>query len=63
MIRELTESDKASIYQVVNTAARAYKGVIPADRYHEPYMPEEELSREMARMTFFGWESGTEIVG
>ncbi len=63
MIRELTEIDKASIYQVVNAAARAYKGVIPADRYHEPYMPEEELCGEMERMTFFGWESGTKIVG
>ncbi|MDY6916415.1 MAG: GNAT family N-acetyltransferase, partial [Chloroflexota bacterium] len=35
----------------------AYQGAIPDDCYHEPYMPMEELSREMAGMTFFGcWE-------
>ncbi len=63
MIRQLSRADKAGIYQVINSAARAYKGVIPADRYHEPYMPEEELIREMEEMTFFGWDESGEIVG
>jgi GNAT superfamily N-acetyltransferase len=63
VIRQLCEDDKAAIYQIINTAAQAYKGIIPADRYHEPYMPEDELSGEMERMTFFGWESGGEILG
>ncbi|HET7456675.1 MAG TPA: GNAT family N-acetyltransferase [Gemmatimonadaceae bacterium] len=33
---------------IVNDAARAYRGVIPADRWHEPYMPPHELAREIA---------------
>ena len=63
MIKQLSLADKASIYQVVNSAARAYKGVIPADRYHVPYMLEEELTREMEEMTFFGWDESGKIVG
>lgn len=63
MIRLLGDNDKATIYKIINEAARAYKGVIPADRYHEPYMPKEELSGEMSHMTFFGWVSDNEIVG
>jgi len=39
----------------VNDAARAYKGVIPADRWHEPYMPMEELQSEIAKgVRFYG---------
>jgi N-acetylglutamate synthase-like GNAT family acetyltransferase len=33
---------------IINDAAQAYRGVIPADRWHEPYMPEEELASEIA---------------
>ncbi len=55
-IRTCTESDFDQMYRIVNSAAKAYEGVIPADRYHEPYMPADELRREMRRMTFFGWE-------
>jgi len=33
---------------IINDAARAYRGVIPADRWHEPYMPADELSKEIA---------------
>ena len=40
-----------------------YEGVIPADRYHQPYMPEDELRREMKRMTFYGWEDDGRLVG
>jgi N-acetylglutamate synthase-like GNAT family acetyltransferase len=32
---------------IINDAARAYHGVIPADRWHEPYMPADELKREI----------------
>lgn len=34
--------------RVVNDGAQAYRGVIPADQWREPYMPEEELRRKMA---------------
>ena len=56
MIRECTESDAERICFVVNEAAEAYRGVIPDDCWHKPYMPLDELRRDMAGMTFFGWE-------
>lgn len=43
------ESDFETIYAIVNEAAMAYKGVIPADRWHEPYMPGEELRKHQGR--------------
>ena len=51
------------MYFIVNEAAKAYEGVIPADCYHQPYMPRDELEREMKRMTFFGWEVDGELIG
>ena len=63
MIRELSFENAQAIYEVINQAARAYRGVIPQDCYHEPYMLEEELHREMRSMTFFGWEEEGKIVG
>ncbi len=63
MIRICQPDDTARIYLIINEAAKAYQGVIPADCYHEPYMPMDELGRELAEMTFFGWEEGGELVG
>jgi GNAT superfamily N-acetyltransferase len=43
---------------IVNAAAEAYRAVIPADRWHEPYMPAEELDGEMAAgVVFHGYEA------
>ncbi len=39
MIRRCAETDFEAILATINDGARAYDGVIPADRYHEPYMP------------------------
>ena len=47
-IRPCTPADIPEIHAIINDAAIAYKGVIPADRWHEPYMPLEELHREIA---------------
>jgi N-acetylglutamate synthase-like GNAT family acetyltransferase len=47
MIREATENDFNDIYNVINDAAIAYKGIIPADRWHEPYMTREELKTQI----------------
>jgi GNAT superfamily N-acetyltransferase len=47
-IRKSTDGDTASILAVVNAAAQAYRGIIPADRWHEPYMPLAELESEIA---------------
>jgi GNAT superfamily N-acetyltransferase len=55
-IRRCGEDDLDEVYEVVNAAARAYAGIIPADRYREPYMPLDELCREIARgVRFWGW--------
>jgi GNAT superfamily N-acetyltransferase len=63
MIRQCREEDTRRIYYIINEAARAYDGAIPADCYHQPYMPGEELEREMKRVTFYGWETDGEMVG
>ena len=63
MIRKLSLEDIDVIYEIINQAARAYQGVIPDDCYHEPYMSMDELRREMAKMTFFGWEEEGKLVG
>ena len=63
MIRQCQPEDKDRLYLIINEAAKAYKGKIPADRYHEPNMPMDELQREMRRITFFGWEEDEVMVG
>jgi len=47
MLEQFTNNDFQEIYEIINDAASAYKGVIPADRWHEPYMPEEELKSQI----------------
>jgi GNAT superfamily N-acetyltransferase len=51
------------ILRVINESAKAYRGVIPPDRYHEPYMSLRELREEMHEMTFFGYEEGGRLLG
>lgn len=47
MICKCIPSDIGEMFAVINSAAQAYKGVIPSDRWHEPYMPMEELKDEI----------------
>jgi len=64
VIRRCTDADLAAILAIVNDAAQAYRGHIPADRWHEPYMPEEELRHELgAGVVFWGWEESGKLVG
>ena len=63
MIRICQAEEIDRIYFIVNEAAKAYEGVIPADCYHQPYMSMDELEQEMKRVTFFGWEINGELVG
>src|SRR3989337_197254 len=63
LIRKCDFNDETRILYMVNRDAKIYKGVIPAERYHEPYMPREEISREMGRMTFYGYEDGGQLIG
>jgi GNAT superfamily N-acetyltransferase len=63
-IRPCREDERAEILAIVNAAAQAYRGVIPPDRWHEPYMPAEELDREVAAgVVFWGYEAEGELVG
>ncbi len=63
MIRECQPGETKRIYYIINEAAKAYEGAIPADCYHQPYMPMDELEQEMKQMTFFGEEVNGELVG
>ncbi len=64
MIRLCKDSDFEAIYEIINDAAQAYKGVIPADRWQEPYMPREELRHELAEgVVFWGYEEDGNLVG
>ena len=58
-IRPCTDADLEAMVAVVNTAATAYAGVIPADRYHQPYMSRDELRGEVAAgVRFWGLFEG-----
>ena len=63
-IRQCDNDDREAILVIVNAAAEAYRGVIPADRWHEPYMAAEELDREIAAgVKFWGCEVDGALVG
>jgi GNAT superfamily N-acetyltransferase len=63
-IRPCQNDERAVILGIVNLAAEAYRGVIPADCWHEPYMPAEELAQELAAgVTFWGYEADGELAG
>lgn len=59
----LGSEDFEEILRVVNDAAAAYRGVIPDDCYHDPYMPAEELRGEMAEIQFYGWVDDGRLAG
>jgi GNAT superfamily N-acetyltransferase len=62
-IRPCRDDERAAILAIVNAAAEAYRGVIPADRWHEPYMSADELAREIAAgVVFWGHEEDGALV-
>jgi GNAT superfamily N-acetyltransferase len=63
MIRTCRMDEIERVCYIVNEAAKAYERVIPADCYHQPYMPLDELKREMKRVIFFGWEENGQLMG
>jgi GNAT superfamily N-acetyltransferase len=63
-IRPCRDDERAAILEIVNAAAEAYRGAIPADRWHEPYMDARELDAEIAAgVAFWGYELDGELVG
>ena len=64
MIRQCDNTEFEMIYEIINDAAQAYKEVIPADCWKEPYMSKDELRREMDEgVLFWGYEEDGELVG
>ena len=64
MIRKCSESDIDVIYEIINDAAQAYKGVIPEDRWHEPYMSLAELKQELEDgVVFWGFVENDNVIG
>lgn len=64
MIRPLRADETEAILAIINAAAQAYQGVIPADCWHEPYMSSRELENELrAGVNFWGYEEGDRLVG
>ena len=63
-IRPARPDDEDVILEIVNAAAEKYRGVIPADRWHDPYMGREELRGEIAKgVAFSVCELDGEVVG
>ena len=63
-VRPCRDDEHMAILAIVNAAAQAYRGVIPADRWHEPYMPPPELATEIAAgVAFWGYETDGTLVG
>lgn len=64
VIRACTNQDLEGILDVINDAAQAYKGVIPEDRFKDPYMPRRELRQEIEdEVRFWGFEQDGQLVG
>jgi GNAT superfamily N-acetyltransferase len=63
-IRACRDEDFARLLAIINAAAEAYRGVIPPDRWHDPYMSAEALRREIAAgVSFWGFETDDELIG
>ena len=64
MIKEYKKSDSSKILYVINDAAIRYKGVIPDNCWHEPYMPEQELINEFNDgLRMFGYHHNCKLIG
>src|SRR2546425_10599067 len=64
MIRKGTDEDFEEIFTTINDAAIAYKGFIPPDRWHEPYMTKAELQAQIHDgVRFSCYVDNNEIVG
>jgi len=64
IIRRCGADDYAAIYEIINAAALAYRGIIPSDRWREPYMPHQELQHEIhGGVEFWGCQFDDELLG
>jgi N-acetylglutamate synthase-like GNAT family acetyltransferase len=64
MIRQCEDAEFETIYEIINDAAQAYRGTIPADCWKEPYMSEDELRQEIEEgVRFLGFEEDGKLAG
>ena len=64
MIVKCQEADFGQIYDIINDAAVAYRGIIPADRWHDPYMTKEELEKQIGEgVEFWAYTEDSSILG
>lgn len=64
MILKCAKEDFNEIYEIINDASIAYKGIIPADRWHEPYMSKEELEKQIGEaVEFWKYVEGEKTLG
>ncbi len=64
MITKCNENDFMIILEIINDSSVAYKGIIPEDRWKEPYMPEEELKIQISGgVEFWKFEENNEVLG
>jgi GNAT superfamily N-acetyltransferase len=63
-IRPLRDDEHQKALGIINAAAERYRGVIPDDRWHDPYFPAEYLAGEIAAgVKFFGYEAQGDLLG
>ena len=64
LIRCCIDADFPAIFEIINDAAQAYRGTIPADCWQEPYMQKAELAHQMETgVGFWGYEENGELSG
>jgi GNAT superfamily N-acetyltransferase len=64
VIVKCTHADFDDIFEIINDGAMAYKGIIPADRWHDPYMSKEELKKQIdAGVEFWKYTEGDYTLG
>ena len=64
MIRRCDRLDFELIWSIINDGAQVYKGIIPADRWTEPYMSREKLRHEIDDgVVFWGYAESERLVG
>jgi len=64
MLEKCSHQDFREIYEIINDAAEAYRNVIPADCWHDPYMPESELNLQIEEgVEFWCYKEDDKILG
>jgi N-acetylglutamate synthase-like GNAT family acetyltransferase len=63
-VRRCRKDERSVILEIINAAAEAYRGIIPADRWHDPYMSLPELDSEIsAGVAFWAYDNDGEVIG